>query len=220
MQRLYVVSAHPLAGSILVRILAADSVLRSHLYPKPYASPSLIPQEGEALLVIDTSALSQNIASACRLLKARNSTICCLFLLHPDRSGEDEMLRLLYAGADGCLRLTEALENELPQAVRALLDGELWIPPAVLRKYVQQSNLLVEHQFSRDQPLTPRESQVFQLVGRRLSNKEIANALKISERTAKFHVSNILAKLGIHGREAVFQEAPRPSVANAVVTTQ
>jgi DNA-binding CsgD family transcriptional regulator len=53
-------------------------------------------------------------------------------------------------------------------------------------------------------PLTPRESEVLQLITRGLSNKEIAEALGIAERTAAFHVGNVLSKLGADGRvEAV-----------------
>src|SRR2546428_764026 len=49
------------------------------------------------------------------------------------------------------------------------------------------------------------QDQVFQLVVRRLSNKEIADALKISERTAKFHLSNIFVKLGVNSRAALVE---------------
>jgi DNA-binding NarL/FixJ family response regulator len=49
-------------------------------------------------------------------------------------------------------------------------------------------------------PLTDREVQVLGLLARGKSNKEIAAALSISERTAKFHVSSILGKLGAGNR--------------------
>jgi DNA-binding CsgD family transcriptional regulator len=53
-------------------------------------------------------------------------------------------------------------------------------------------------------PLTPRESEVLQLITCGLSNKEIAETLGIAERTAAFHVGNVLSKLGADGRvEAV-----------------
>jgi DNA-binding NarL/FixJ family response regulator len=49
-------------------------------------------------------------------------------------------------------------------------------------------------------PLTERELEVLALVGRGLSNKEIATDLGITERTARTHVSNILGKLGLASR--------------------
>lgn len=57
-------------------------------------------------------------------------------------------------------------------------------------------------------PLTPRESEALQLLAQGLSNKEIAQRLKISEHTAKFHVNAILGKLGVQSRtEAVVRAA-------------
>jgi DNA-binding NarL/FixJ family response regulator len=54
------------------------------------------------------------------------------------------------------------------------------------------------------EPLTARESQVLELLAEGKSNKEIASALEVSEHTVKFHVSSIIAKLGVAGRtEAV-----------------
>jgi two-component system nitrate/nitrite response regulator NarL len=56
--------------------------------------------------------------------------------------------------------------------------------------------------------LTPREREVLQLLSQGLSNKQIAQALRISEHTVKFHVNAILGKLGVQGRtEAVVQAA-------------
>jgi DNA-binding CsgD family transcriptional regulator len=49
-------------------------------------------------------------------------------------------------------------------------------------------------------PVSPREQAVFELVAQGMSNKEIGKRLMISERTAKFHVSRLLAKYGVQGR--------------------
>jgi DNA-binding NarL/FixJ family response regulator len=55
-----------------------------------------------------------------------------------------------------------------------------------------------------DDPLTPREHEVLQMLAAGLGNKEIAGRLHISDHTAKFHVSQILAKLNAASRaEAV-----------------
>lgn len=57
--------------------------------------------------------------------------------------------------------------------------------------------------------LTPREAQVLQLVAAGLRNKEIAAALNITERTAAFHVGNLLTKLGVDGRVEAIAQAQR-----------
>jgi DNA-binding NarL/FixJ family response regulator len=54
-----------------------------------------------------------------------------------------------------------------------------------------------------DAPLTRREREVAELVGRDLTNRQIAKELVLSERTVEKHVANILKKLGLHSREQV-----------------
>jgi DNA-binding NarL/FixJ family response regulator len=56
--------------------------------------------------------------------------------------------------------------------------------------------------------LTAREGQVLQLLMRRSTNKEISGVLGISERTVKFHVSNILSKLQLEDRRGLSFECP------------
>jgi DNA-binding NarL/FixJ family response regulator len=55
----------------------------------------------------------------------------------------------------------------------------------------------------RPSPLTPRETEIAQLVAQGLSNKEIASSLVIAQRTAEGHIEHILSKLGFHSRAQV-----------------
>lgn len=59
------------------------------------------------------------------------------------------------------------------------------------------------------EPLTPRELEVLQLLARGLRNKEIALRLGVSERTATFHVGNVLGKLGADSRTEAIHLARR-----------
>lgn len=54
--------------------------------------------------------------------------------------------------------------------------------------------------------LTPREKKIFDLLIDNLTTKEIANRLKISEKTVRNHISNVLQKLGVKGRAAAVVE--------------
>jgi len=123
-----------------------------------------------------------------------------LALLSHDTSNEDEMLRLLYLGIYGFVSVTDQLAEELPRALQALISGNFWVPDRVIREYVRQSNMLLDPQLLPDCRLTARENQTLQLMVRRLSNKEIGGAFGISERTVKFHVSNIFAKFNVQDR--------------------
>jgi two-component system, NarL family, nitrate/nitrite response regulator NarL len=117
---------------------------------------------------------------------------------------ETQSSELFAAGARGVLlrnsdgqRLSAAL-FAIVQHI-AVLEDSLAVPG--LRAHRPDEGLKVD-------PLTPRESEALQLLAQGLSNKEIAQRLKISEHTAKFHVNAILSKLGVQSRtEAVVRAA-------------
>ena len=111
--------------------------------------------------------------------------------------GEEERVRAaLRAGASGYL-LKDADAEEVAVAVRAADRGELQLDPAVARNLT--AGLRASDEDVGDE-LTSRELEVLRLVGAGESNKGIAATLGISERTARSHVSSILAKLGLRSR--------------------
>jgi len=115
------------------------------------------------------------------------------------------MTHLFYWGIEGMVIIDENWKSELPKAVMALLANRLWIPPEILLDFGKNMRMLLDRQLLPGQSLTARESQVLQLLFRRLTNKEIACDLNISERTAKFHVCNLLNKLGLESRKDLFE---------------
>jgi len=133
-------------------------------------------------------------------LRANSPGSKFLALLPPHRSGESEMMPLFHWGIDGFVTLHPNWKTELPKATMALLCGGLWAPSEVLVTFIKQMKTLLDKQLMAGESLTAREAQVLQLLFRHLGNKEIAHQLNISERTAKFHVSNLLRKLGLENR--------------------
>jgi DNA-binding NarL/FixJ family response regulator len=125
-------------------------------------------------------------------------------------SEADRVYAALEAGAAGYL-LKDAEADELAAAIRAARDGEVHLDPVVARKLTQ---LLVapEHHATT---LTTREREVVALVARGYSNREIADTLVISERTARTHVSNVLVKLGLASRTQAALWAIREGLAPA-----
>lgn len=98
----------------------------------------------------------------------------------------------------------DAPAQELAAAVAAVGEG-LVVLPRDFTERVLQSPAMVE---DLDDPLTPRESEVLELLVQGLSNKLIAGELHISEHTVKFHISSLYAKLDVSSRaEAVSQGA-------------
>ena len=115
-------------------------------------------------------------------------------------AGDENIHRALEAGARGYL-IKDALDDDLLNAVTAVWQGRRYVPPRIA---VQ----LAEH--GPRVELTDRERQVLNLMAQGSRNKEIAAELAISEATARTHVENIVAKLGVNSRmEAVILAAQR-----------
>lgn len=110
---------------------------------------------------------------------------------------EARVVDVLEAGATGFL-LKDAAPDELAEAIHAARRGEIHIDPAVSRALMGK----LRDPAARDPlaELTGREREVLVLVAQGYANKQIARDLQISERTARTHVSNILAKLDLHSR--------------------
>jgi DNA-binding NarL/FixJ family response regulator len=117
----------------------------------------------------------------------------------------------LQAGASGYL-LKDAEADEVAAAIRAACRGEVHLDPAIAK---QLTRSLVAPKPQTVSSLTDREREVLVLVAQGLSNQQIANALVISERTARTHVSNILSKLGVASRTQAALLAIREGIAPA-----
>jgi len=155
------------------------------------------------LFLLDGCSMNLPLGPLSGRLRANSPGSKFLALLPPDRSCENEMMLLFHWGIDGFVTLHKRWKTELPKAALALLRGRLWVPSEVLLAFVKQMKTVLDRQLLAGQTLTAREGQVLQLLFRHLTNKEIAHQLNISERTARFHVSNVLSKLGLENRRSL-----------------
>ncbi len=198
---LQVVSSHHLGALDIEKALSVQELLLKRLLPHAASEAETLKRSNcPRLFLLDGCSLNLPLGPLSGRLRANSPGSKFLALLPPDKSTESEMMLLFYWGIDGFVTLHKKWKTELRKAALAILRGTLWVPSQVLLAFVKQMKTLLDTQLSAGQSLTARESQVLQLLFRHLTNKEIAYQLNICDRTAQFHVSNILRKLGIETR--------------------
>lgn len=116
---------------------------------------------------------------------------------------DDYVYEALRAGASGFL-LKDAPPADLISAVRVVAAGEALLAPSVTRRLIAD---FAKRPAPRRRPgtarpggLTPRETEVLELIARGLSNQEIADRLVLAEQTVKTHVGRVLGKLNLRDR--------------------
>jgi DNA-binding NarL/FixJ family response regulator len=167
-------------------------------------------REGLTAALAREFEIAASFASAEELLRSRvDADVVLLDLELPGRSGGDAIAGIekpvlvltayasdeqidavLRAGARGYLLKGAALE-EIARAIRAVARGERYLDPRIASRAAALAHA---------PRLSPRERDVLRLLAEGTSNKEIASALRVTERTVKFHVTSIFNKLGAENR--------------------
>jgi two-component system response regulator NreC len=119
---------------------------------------------------------------------------------------EEYFFQMLEAGASGYV-LKGAETNELIRAVRTVASGEVFLYPTMASRLVEE--YLRERTVGEilAGKLTPRESQVLQMIADGYANKEIAEKLVVSPSTIHSHVTNLMQKLELTKRHELVQYA-------------
>jgi DNA-binding NarL/FixJ family response regulator len=153
-----------------------------------------------SVYVVDAHAARQ--ATGALLGNILDHNAAARLLVVGDNLKEADSYTLLRQGVKGILNYNEARE-QLPRALPLVASGGFWVARNVLSRFVD--SILTSTQGRRlrtDSPaeLSRREQEVLAGLLENLANKEVADRLHISERTVKFHVSNLLAKFGVRRR--------------------
>lgn len=149
------------------------------------------------ILILDTCSV-ENWAACLDRWRGEGGQV--ITLVSTELGNPESELHMLKLGASGILSFTD-LQVHLPKAIYALAGGALWFRRNVLAEYVKQTSLALQRCVSSGERLTERERQIKELLLQQLPNRAIAQRLAISERTVKFHVSNILRKLNVESRK-------------------
>ena len=116
-----------------------------------------------------------------------------------------EAFAALRAGARAVVFKRFALET-LMDAVRAVVEGHVWMPPAL------QAEMASHALQSETEPLSSREREIVRAVALGLRNAEVARRLSIAEATVKTHLNNVFQKLGIRDRTELVRYAIRVGI--------
>ena len=123
----------------------------------------------------------------------------CRIIVLTTYDSDEDIFRAVQSGAKSYL-LKDMTQDEIVETVRAVYDGREVLPEPV-------AGVLAQRLARKD--LTERELEVLQLVVKGRSNKEIASDIGVSERTVKFHLVGIFAKLKVLDRTQAAIEAIR-----------
>ena len=150
------------------------------------------------VILMDVRMEKMGGIEACREIKSTHPGIAVLMLTsYPD---DEAITASIIAGASGYL-LKNVSRVELLKAVRQVATGQSLLKPEATRKAIAHMTTLASGNSQvPGEELTEREREVLALVARGYTNKQIADSLYLSEKTARNHVSHILEKLGFSRR--------------------
>lgn len=119
-----------------------------------------------------------------------------ILTVHEDESLLKEVIR---AGAAGYI-IKRAVEDELIHAIRVVARGDMYVHPSMTRALFSPLPSSTGFESSEVEPLTTREIEVLRLLAKGYTNRQIAEKLGISPRTAEGHRANLSSKLGLRSR--------------------
>jgi two-component system, NarL family, response regulator DevR len=132
----------------------------------------------------------------CREIRSKDPGIAALILTSFD--DDEALFSAIMAGAAGYV-LKQVRGNDLIQTVRRVADGQSTLDPAVTQQVLERLRRGPE-QDSALAPLTPQERRILELIGEGMTNRQIAEAMFLAEKTVKNYVSVMLSKLGLERR--------------------
>jgi two-component system nitrate/nitrite response regulator NarL len=151
--------------------------------------------EAPDVILLDTAPPDADIRIRALLAALPDTRVLALTV--PNR--ESEILAVAEAGIAGFVT-SDASVAELVAAIESVARGEALCPPSVVAALMRRLASLARSWADPTEPLTIREREILELIDEGLSNKQIAQRLRIELPTVKNHVHHILGKLGVQRR--------------------
>ncbi len=185
-----------MVASDTLRIVGLQALLEESMEIISLTAPGTMKAQGLAMIVLDEHSTDQIFT----LIAAFKRALPLLPVLVMGESREqDYIMRIIATGARGYLAETARVE-EIRMAIDVVRDGSVWAPRKVLARLIDAPP---ERSREPEPVLTPRETEVLELLMAGRSNREIAASLSINPKTVKVHVGHLLAKTGVTNRVAL-----------------
>jgi DNA-binding NarL/FixJ family response regulator len=202
--RILIVDDHPVVREGLAGMISTQSDMRvvgeaGNGVEALRLAQSLTPD----LILMDLQM--PNLDGAAAIRQIRKEQPDCRILVLTAFDSDERILHSIEAGAQGYL-LKGVPRDELFRAIRVVAEGGSLLQPSVAAKLLSRVGQMLKQEETAEH-LTDREMEVLRLLARGNRNKEIAEALIISERTVKFHVGVIFQKLGVTNRAEAVSKA-------------
>lgn len=207
--QVFIIDDHPIMRVGLQRVIETDPSFQvCGEYGKGRGAVDAVLKSNADVILLDLSLPDGSGLELIKDLRAANQTTPILVV-----SMHDECLyaeRVLKAGANGYIMKQEASENVL-QGLTEILNGDIFVSQRLYRRMLKR--MTRRSRSSSDQPslelLSDREFEVFEMIGRGVPTREIAQTLNISTKTVDAHRANIKEKLGLTNGQEVVRYAVR-----------
>ena len=168
-----------------------------------------IPAARPDVALLDARLPDGNGIDVCREIRSTMPQVKCLILTSYD--DDDALFAAVMAGAAGYL-LKQVGGSDVVSGIRAVAQGKSLIDPSLTGKLLTRLRNPPASTREEEDPLSPREHEILELITEGCTNRQIGERLYLAEKTVKNYVSGLLSKLGMERRTqaAVYGAQHRP----------
>ena len=198
-QQVYVVGSQQLQNALLTEFLVKKDMAAKSIPTALDITIDALRENGQNLFLVDYRSVDVNEVIA-HLLEADQEVESDVLIAVFNVDSDESLSKLA-----GLPMVNGGFQHDCPQALlskglKAILDGELWFPRAVLQTYLMKSRTF-NKTFSRSEvSLTDREVEVLKVMATGAKNSDIACSLNLSPHTIKTHIYNIFKKINASNR--------------------
>jgi DNA-binding NarL/FixJ family response regulator len=166
------------------------------VFQKPDALYRALGEASPAVILFDYDGEPEAIEELLAYLQGQNEAHVMAFSSQPVYS---DGIRLIKSGAKALLN-AYASPNNINQAIKAVLGGNIWLYPEFIQMMIKQNTIAAAYDRDTLEALSSRERELAEMVAMGMSNKEIAQIADIAEQTVKTHLKAVYEKLGVASR--------------------